>query len=116
MNPIIARKPPTRPASRLVGAIFAVLVLVPSLIGFGNKFLEFISLYRGEADGAFALTPILNYLLAAIGFFFMFCWAMAHGMFRDVESPKKDMLDVEDLLDSGASPNWILAQKTRSNP
>ena len=78
---------------------FAVAVLVPSLYGFSGKFLEFIHLFRGDSDGVFAITPILNYLLASMGFFCLFFWAMLHGMFHDVEQPKLTMLDTERQLD-----------------
>jgi len=33
---------------------FAVVILVPSLIGFANKFREFILIFRGDVDGAVA--------------------------------------------------------------
>ncbi len=81
--------------------LMAVAVLVPSLYGFGTKFLEFVALYRGDVEGAFAISPILNYLLASIGFLLLFGWAMFHGMFRDIERPKFTMLENEERLDQG---------------
>ncbi len=77
----------------------ALAVLVPSLYGFGTKFLEFVALYRGDADGAFAISPILNYLLASLGFLCLFAWAALGGMFRDIEAPKYKLLENEALLD-----------------
>ena len=77
----------------------AVVILVPSLLGFGNKFLELVAVYRGESDGAFAVAPIVNYLLASLGFLMLFGWAAAHGMFRDIERPKWAMLENEASLD-----------------
>ena len=50
-------------------------------------------IFRGDVDGVFAITPIVNYLLASLGFFFLFCWAIRHGMFRDIERPKYTMLE-----------------------
>ncbi len=82
-------------AKRLIVAGMALAVLVPSLYGFGTKFLEFIALYRGDVDGVFAITPILNYLLASLGFLCLFGWAALGGMFHDVERPKQVMLDNE---------------------
>ena len=41
----------------------------------------------------------MNYLLASLGFFFLFCWAIYHGMFRDIEAPKYTMLENERMLD-----------------
>jgi hypothetical protein len=77
----------------------AVGLLVPALFGFGNKFREFILLYGGDEEGSFALMPILNYLLASLGFFMLFCWAVLHGMFRNIEMPKQTMLANERRLD-----------------
>ena len=82
--------------------VMAIGILVPSLYGFGTKFLEFIALYRGDVEGAFAISPILNYLLASLGFLCLFAWAVLHGMFRDVEQPKYTMLENEQRLDTEA--------------
>lgn len=82
-----------------VTILLAVLILIPSGYGFVGKFIELIHVFRGEAGGAFAVAPIMNYLLAGAGFFFMLLWAAANGMFRDIETPKDVMLQHEDLLD-----------------
>jgi len=94
-------KPAAQPfhTRRLVTLLFALAVLLPSLYGFGTKFLEFVALYRGDVDGAFAISPILNYLLASIGFLLLFGWAVFGGMFRDIEQPKYTMLENESRLD-----------------
>jgi hypothetical protein len=89
----------TRRSQILTTIVFALVILLPSIYGFANKFREFIQIYRGEVDGVFAITPIINYLLASLGFFFLFCWATAHGMFRDIEQPKYEMLATERQLD-----------------
>ncbi|MEI8383680.1 MAG: hypothetical protein WCJ09_26435 [Planctomycetota bacterium] len=86
----------------LITALLALAVLTPSLYGFAGKFIEFIHIYRGESDGVFAITPILNYLLASVGFFCLFCWAMMQGMFHNVEGPKQVMLDNEARLDQAS--------------
>jgi hypothetical protein len=78
--------------------LVALAILLPSLYGFGNKFLELVRLYRGDAEGAFAIGPIVNYLLASLGFVLLFGWAAANGMFRDVEQPKHTLLENESLL------------------
>ena len=85
--------------------LMAVLILIPSGYGFAGKFYELIRVYRGESDGAFAVAPMMNYLLASLGFCCMLFWAAAHGMFRDVESPKYDMLVHEEMLD-GERGEW----------
>jgi hypothetical protein len=89
---------------RVILLVMALAVLLPSLYGFGTKFLEFIALYRGDVEGAFAITPILNYLLASLGFACLFVWAALAGMFRDVEGPKWTMLENEALLDRADPP------------
>jgi len=83
----------------VITAILAVLILVPSLWGFGSKFLEFVALCRGDPDGSFAIMPVLNYLLASLGFLLLFGWAVLQGTFRDIEKPKFTMLDNERRLD-----------------
>ncbi len=72
--------------------VMSVLILVPSMVGFIMKFLEFIRTFQDSTDGAFAITPMLNYLLASLGFFSLLVWAAANGMFRDIEQPKHQML------------------------
>ena len=79
--------------------VMSVVILVPSMIGFVLKFIEFVHTYHDDADGAFAITPMLNYLLASLGFFCLLVWATINGMFHDLERPKYHMLEVEDLLD-----------------
>ena len=98
----------TRRSQIITTVVFALVVLLPSMYGFATKFREFIQIYRGEVDGVFAITPIINYLLASLGFFCLFCWAAAHGMFRDIEQPKYEMLATERKLDqeSGDDLAW----------
>jgi nitrogen fixation-related uncharacterized protein len=83
----------------MVTLAFAVIILIPSMLGFGAKFLEFIHTFQGESDGAFAITPMVNYLLASLGFLCMLTWAILNGMFRDLEKPKEEMLERERQLD-----------------
>ena len=83
-----------------VTLLLAVFILVPSMWGFGMKFLEFLALARGDVDGAFALTPVTNYLFASLGFLCLFGWAAANGMFHDIEQPKRTMLENEQRLDT----------------
>lgn len=91
--------------SAIVTLLFAVVVLVPSLWGFSSKFAEFIALYRGDVDGVFAISPIVNYLLASLGFFCLFGWAALRGMFSDIEKPKHTFLETEAMLDHHADRN-----------
>ena len=89
---------PSRTKS-VVTLALALLILIPSLWGFVGKFRELLLLVRGEADGAFAISPVVNYLLASLGFFCLLCWATLGGMFRDIERPKETMLEIERRLD-----------------
>ncbi len=98
----------SRSRQRVV-AIMAVVILVPSMLGFANKFRELVHVLQGDAAGAFALAPIMNYILASIGFLFMLGWAAKNGMFRDIEAPKNNMLDIErrlDAQDSHRARHW----------
>ena len=83
----------------VVTVILAFAILIPSLLGFGTKFLELVALSRGESEGWFAISPVVNYLLASLGFLCLFGWAAAQGMFRNIEEPKRKMLEIEQLLD-----------------
>jgi hypothetical protein len=94
------RTPSSNRRSQIITTIiFALVILLPSAYGFATKFREFIAIYRGDVDGVFAISPIINYLLTSLGFFFLFWWAIAHGMFRDIERPKFTMLENERRLD-----------------
>lgn len=105
-NSPIDSSPTPRPQNRRslwATAGFALVVLIPSLYGFGGKFIELVQLYRGDVDGVFAISPILNYLLASLGFFCLFCWAITQGMFKDIELPKRTMLDIQNELDRNSA-------------
>lgn len=91
-----------RRRTQRITACLAVLFLVPSLLGFGSKLVELFKLVRGEVDGAFAISPVTNYVLASTGFFFLLMWATANGMFRDIEEPKRTLLECEAELDRHA--------------
>jgi hypothetical protein len=99
MNETNLRRGSTRRSQVITTIVFALVILLPSFYGFANKFREFILIARGDVDGVFAITPIINYLLASLGFFFLLCWAIAQGMFRDIERPKYTMLENERKLD-----------------
>ena len=95
--------PVERPRSALIRSyltlILAIVILIPSLWGFGSKLYEFFATFREDPDGAFAVSPIINYMLASAGFFLMLLWATANGMFRNIEQPKRTMLENEEMLD-----------------
>lgn len=78
--------------------------LLPAFLGFGNKFRELLMISADE-EGAFALVPVLNYLLASLGFFFLLCWATRQGMFQDIEQPKETLMRNERFLDEELLPD-----------
>lgn len=80
-------------------ALAVLIFLVPSGYGFSGKLYEFVTMYRYDADGAFAISPMANYLLASLGFLCMLIWGAFQGMFRDIERPKRTMLMIEEELD-----------------
>jgi len=84
---------------RIWAAVAVVFFLGPAMFGFGTKFYELVRVLQGDSSGAFAITPIVNYLLAGVGFVLLFAWAASNGMFRDLETPKYQMLENELHLD-----------------
>lgn len=83
-----------------VTILLAVLILIPSMFGFVNKFIEFFNVSQESGAGLFAVAPMLNYILASLGFLCLLVWAAFNGMFHDIERPKFDMLENEDLLNA----------------
>jgi hypothetical protein len=82
---------------------FGTLVLVPTIVAFGNKFLDLILVVQGDEEGAFAITPIVNYLLATAGFLCLFVWTGLQGAFRDLDAPSRTMFENEQRLDGQSS-------------
>lgn len=76
-----------------------VLIILPAGIGFAEKLWLFISAVRKDQVAGFVVVPVANYLIITAGMICLLVWAVANGMFRDVEGPKYDMLEHEDELD-----------------
>ncbi|HRX86098.1 MAG TPA: hypothetical protein P5572_13845 [Phycisphaerae bacterium] len=96
---------------RLFLLIFALIFFVPAGIGFADKLYAFffVSGLKPDgrfADGRFALIPLMNYLLVFGGMFCLLIWAIANGMFKDVEAPKYTMLENERELDAAEGFAW----------
>jgi len=95
---------PTNPGFRwrsFLFHVFAVAIfLVPAGVGFTVKYLDLLILFGSGEDGAFAIVPIMNYLLCSLGFFMLFFWAVRHGMFDEIEQMKHKMLETEQKLDA----------------
>ena len=83
--------------------IVGAAVLIPTILGFANKFLDLIIIAQGDEEGVFALTPMINYLLATAGFFCMLMYAVAQGAFHDINAPSHAMFENELELDRQAS-------------
>jgi len=84
-------------------AILATVIIAGCLLGFAEKFAQLVKVVWGDPDGVFALTPIINYLLASFGFLSLLGWAASNGMFRDIERPKYTMLENEQRLNASES-------------
>jgi hypothetical protein len=88
--------------NRIWIATMGLVILGGGIYGFGHKFLALVRLSLDQqegADAAFAVAPVVNYLLASFGFLCLVGWAAAHGMFHDIEAPKHTMLETEERLD-----------------
>ncbi len=96
---VAAATPRGKSLAWTVTIVLGVLILIPSMLGFVMKFRELMAITAGGTDGGFAITPVVNYLLASAGFFFLLLWAALNGMFRDLERPKYMMLETERELD-----------------
>ena len=42
--------------AQITTIVFAVVILIPSMLGFVAKFIEFTAVFRGTGEGAFAVT------------------------------------------------------------
>jgi hypothetical protein len=86
--------------------IFVIGLFLPGAYGFVEKFAILVVLLFTDNDGGFTIVPILNYLLVACGMLCLFAWAVAHGMFRDIEAPKHELLRRERMLDEEQGIHW----------
>jgi hypothetical protein len=88
----------------LITVIVFIFIVIVAGIFFFIKFYDLVMVAMYDPDGAFAVTPIVNYLLAAVGFLCMLGWAAFNGMFHDIEQPKRTMLENEQRLDAAGKP------------
>ncbi len=79
---------------------FSAVVLIPTILGFANKFLDLVLVVQGDEDGAFAVTPICNYLFATAGFLCLFVWTATQGAFQNLDGPSHTMMENERRFDS----------------
>lgn len=81
-------------------------ILIPGAYGFIEKLIQFIRTLNTDEGAGFTIVPISNYLLIAAGMACLLVWAVAHGMFRDIEEPKYKMLEREAELDRAEGYQW----------
>ncbi|MBI1349324.1 hypothetical protein GC163_23905 [bacterium] len=79
--------------------LFSAIVLIPTVLGFANKFLDLILVIQGDEEGAFAATPIVNYLFATAGFVCLLLWTATQGAFHNLDEPSRVMFENEQELD-----------------
>ena len=91
---------------RIVLWVLAVCILGPASVGFVEKLMLFIKAVQKDQVAGFTIIPVVNYFIVTAGMICLLCWAIAHGMFRDVEKPKYDMLEREQSLDRRDGINW----------
>jgi hypothetical protein len=103
--------------SRVSVITVVVFGLIALMAGgfFCIKFYDLVLVAMYDPNGAFAVTPIVNYLLAGLGFLCMLGWAACNGMFHDIEQPKRTMLETEQQLDAESEP-YTLWSKEQDRP
>lgn len=94
----------------IVAISFVFIVLAAGGV-FCLKFYDLVMIAMYVPEGASAVTPIVNYLLAGLGFLCMLGWAAYNGMFHDIEQPKRTMLDNEHQLDGTDEPFSLWKKK-----
>ena len=78
------------PRARAFLWVFSGLLVMTAGTAFVFKLIEFVHVATSPGADALAsfLIPVLNYLVVAAGFGFLFLWAYSRGEFRDVERTK----------------------------
>lgn len=85
---------------RIVLWTIAILILLPASYGFAEKLMLFVLAVRRDLIGGITIVPVVNYLIVTAGMVCLLFWGVAHGMFRDIEKPKYDMLEREEKLEA----------------
>lgn len=94
------KKEKTSGAQKIIVALMGIFILIPGSLGFGEKLYQFFHVLRSDAEGRFALIPILAYLIISLGFIFILIWGAMKGMLSDMEGPKFRMLEREEELEA----------------
>lgn len=84
---------------RIFLILFALAILGPAAYGFVEKLMLFILAVKRDMIGGFTIVPVVNYLIVTAGMVCLLVWAVANGMFRNIEGPKYQMLEQEERLE-----------------
>ncbi len=82
--------------------LLITFIVVVGIAGYGFlfKLVEFAHTLNAAPDVSFALMPMVTYLAVAAGFFCLLGWATLTGQWKDIEGPKRWMLENEAALDA----------------
>lgn len=98
------RGPMNRTAIAL--CIVTAIFLIPALLGVIKSFIKFARTIATDDGDSVVIIPMLSYLCMAAGFACLLVWAVAHGMFNDIEKPKFTLLKREAELDGQEGRTW----------
>jgi nitrogen fixation-related uncharacterized protein len=80
---------------------FAVIVLVIAGLGFVLKMSEFATtIVKDEVEG-FGTVAVGIYLIGMVPIVFLTLWAVMTGRFRDIERPKRRLLELDQEIERG---------------
>lgn len=84
-----------KPTTRTRTAFHVFFVLAVSVAGcmFILKLFSFMKTIKKDELAGFAFDPLIVYGFVAMGFILLLAWAYLTGQFRDIESPKYEMLE-----------------------
>lgn len=91
---------------RIAVIIIAISILLPASVGFIEKLTLFIMAVKKDKIAGFTIIPVTNYFIVTAGMLCLLVWAACHGMFRNIEQPKYDMLEREEQLDRAEGRDW----------
>ncbi len=121
MSLYIEKRKPANSAKRKFLWIFSVVMLVIAGIAFVLKLIEFFQTLSDPSnkileDGivnqnAFAVMPLVTYLLVASGFGCLLIWSYLSGHYKDVEYAKYRMLDFQNEFDQAEAAAKQKTQK-----
>ena len=86
-------------ASRRAYHVFFTLAVTGAGCMFTYKLFMFMKTIKKDELAGFAFDPLIIYAFVAMGFIFLLAWAYMTGQFRDIESPKFEMLEKFDELE-----------------